>query len=121
LCRPTERALTTGTRLGAYEVTGLLGAGRMGDVYRATDTNLKRAVAIKVLPESVATNRDRLARGPIPADEALPIAKQIAETPPSIGSRTSANPAVYILSDRTTEPPGCKIGRPYGRSELPAR
>src|SRR5687767_15514262 len=54
--------LTPGTRVGAYEVAGVLGAGGLGEVYRATDTNLKRAVAIKVLPESVATDRDRLAR-----------------------------------------------------------
>src|SRR5687768_3546304 len=118
--------LVPGTRLGPYEIIGTLGAGGMGEVYRATDTNLKRAVAIKVLPESVVTDADRLARfqreaevlaslndpniaaiyglersngttalvmelvegptladqiaqGPIPVDEALPIAKQIAE------------------------------------------
>src|SRR5262245_25379669 len=55
-------ALAPGTRVGPYEVTGTLGAGGMGEVYRATDTNLKRAVAIKVLPEPVTTDRDRLAR-----------------------------------------------------------
>jgi serine/threonine-protein kinase len=118
--------LALGVRLGPYEVTALIGEGGMGEVYRATDTNLKRAVAIKVLPESVAGDRERLARfgreaevlaslnhpniaaiyglersngvtalvmelvegptladriaqGPIPVDEALPIAKQISE------------------------------------------
>ena len=55
-------ALTPGTRLGVYEVTGQIGAGGMGEVYRATDSNLKRSVAIKVLPASVAGDVDRLAR-----------------------------------------------------------
>ena len=55
-------ALTPGTRLGVYEVTAQIGEGGMGQVYRATDTNLKRAVAIKVLPESVASDPERLAR-----------------------------------------------------------
>src|SRR5262247_2096152 len=118
--------LGPGTRLGPYEVVGTLGAGGMGEVYRATDTNLGRDVAIKVLPEAFAQDVERLARfereartlaslnhpniagiygleksqgtyalvmelvegedlsqriarGPIPLDEALPIAKQIAE------------------------------------------
>jgi serine/threonine protein kinase len=119
-------ALFPGARFGAFEVTAQLGVGGMGEVYRATDTNLKRQVAIKVLPASVAADADRLARfqreaevlvalnhphiaaiyelektpeftalvmelvegddlsqriarGAIPIDEALPIAKQIAE------------------------------------------
>jgi Tol biopolymer transport system component/predicted Ser/Thr protein kinase len=118
--------LSPGTRLGPYEVAAQIGKGGMGEVYKATDTNLKRAVAIKVLPESVAADAERLARlqreaevlaalnhpniaaiyglerssgmtalvmelvegptladrisqGAIPVDEALPIAKQIAE------------------------------------------
>ncbi len=118
--------LTPGTRLGPYEITAQIGVGGMGEVYQATDTNLKRAVAIKVLPESLALDAERLARfqreaevlaalnhpniaqihgleksdgtislvmelvegptladrvaqGAIPVDEALPIAKQIAE------------------------------------------
>src|SRR5262245_9373351 len=55
-------ALAPGTRLGPYEVTAQIGVGGMGEVYRATDTNLKRAVAIKVLPASVAADRERLVR-----------------------------------------------------------
>ena len=118
--------LTVGDRLGHYDVTALIGEGGMGQVYQATDTKLKRQVALKILPEAFATDPDRLARfqreaqvlaslnhpniaqihgieedegtralvlelvegptladriskGPIPLDEALPIAKQIAE------------------------------------------
>jgi WD40 repeat protein len=55
-------ALQPGTRLGPYEVTAQIGAGGMGEVYRATDTKLKREVAIKVLPEEVARDTERLAR-----------------------------------------------------------
>jgi serine/threonine protein kinase len=51
-----------GTRLGPYEVTGQIGAGGMGEVYRATDTNLKRQVALTVLPAAVSNDPDRLAR-----------------------------------------------------------
>jgi serine/threonine-protein kinase len=119
-------ALSPGTRLGSYEIADRIGLGGMGEVSRATDTNLKRAVAIKVLPQSLDADVDRLARfqreaevlaslnhaniaaiyglerssgttalvmelvegptladriaqGPIPVDEALPIAHQIAE------------------------------------------
>jgi len=55
-------ALHAGTRLGPYEITAQIGAGGMGEVYKATDTNLKRAVAIKVLPTTVASDAERLAR-----------------------------------------------------------
>ena len=54
--------LHPGTRLGPYEITGQIGAGGMGEVYRAMDTHLKRAVAIKVLPAGLAGDADRLAR-----------------------------------------------------------
>ena len=47
-------SLSPGTRLGAYEIGALIGAGGMGEVYRATDTRLDRTVAIKVLPASLA-------------------------------------------------------------------
>ena len=55
-------AIAAGTRLGTYEITGSLGAGGMGEVYRARDTKLQRDVAIKVLPPHFANDRDRLAR-----------------------------------------------------------
>jgi serine/threonine protein kinase/Tol biopolymer transport system component len=118
-------AISAGTRLGSYEIIAALGAGGMGEVYRARDTKLKRDVAVKVLPDQFARDTDRVARfrreaeflatlnhpniaavygleetdgltalvlelvdgttladrieqGPIPLDEALPIARQIA-------------------------------------------
>ena len=55
-------ALEPGTRLGLYEIDSLLGVGGMGEVYRARDARLGRAVAIKLLPASLATDRDRLRR-----------------------------------------------------------
>ena len=119
-------SLTPGTRLGVYDITAQIGEGGMGQVFRATDTKLKRQVAIKILPPAVAADAERLARfqreaevlaslnhpniaaiygleesggmtalvmelvegddlsqriarGAIPLDEALPIAKQIAD------------------------------------------
>jgi serine/threonine-protein kinase len=118
--------LPLGSRLGAYEIVSLLGAGGMGEVYRARDTKLKRDVALKVLPDLLASDperlarfqreaellatlnhpniaavygiedeadvraivlelvegetlADRIARGPIPIDDALTIARQIVE------------------------------------------
>jgi len=118
--------ITAGSHLGPYEVVSPLGAGGMGEVWRARDTKLNREVALKILPEAFALDADRLARfkreaqvlaalnhphigaiygfeessgihalvlelvdgptladrvaqGPIPLDDALPIAKQIVE------------------------------------------
>jgi len=53
-------ALEVGSRLGHYEVTALIGEGGMGQVYQATDTKLKRQVALKILPEAFAADTDRL-------------------------------------------------------------
>ena len=54
--------LAPGSRLGPYEVVAQIGAGGMGEVYRARDTKLGRDVAIKILPESFAHDTERLAR-----------------------------------------------------------
>ena len=54
--------LTAGTKLGPYEIVSLIGAGGMGEVYRARDSRLKREVAIKVLPHALALDADRLRR-----------------------------------------------------------
>jgi serine/threonine protein kinase len=54
--------LAAGTRLGAYEVTASIGAGGMGEVYRARDLKLDRDVALKILPAAFAADPDRLAR-----------------------------------------------------------
>jgi eukaryotic-like serine/threonine-protein kinase len=119
-------ALTTGTKIGPYDIAGPIGAGGMGEVYRARDTKLNREVALKVLPSAFANDAERMARfqreaqllaslnhpniaaihgleessgiralvmelvegptlaeriaqGPIPLEEALSIARQIAE------------------------------------------
>jgi len=55
-------SVAPGTKLGPYEIHAAIGAGGMGEVYRATDTKLKREVAVKVLPPAVANDPDRRAR-----------------------------------------------------------
>jgi eukaryotic-like serine/threonine-protein kinase len=55
-------ALTPGTRLGRYEITAPLGAGGMGEVYKATDTRLNRTVAVKVLSDRLTAQTDLRAR-----------------------------------------------------------
>ena len=55
-------SLRPGTRLGPYEVLGLIGAGGMGEVYHARDTRLGRSVALKILPPDVSANEEWLRR-----------------------------------------------------------
>jgi eukaryotic-like serine/threonine-protein kinase len=65
LCRTIiarTMALASGAKIGAYEVLAPLGAAGMGEVYRARDTKLDRDVALKILPESFATDPDRSMR-----------------------------------------------------------
>ena len=54
--------LSPGTKIGPYEVIGLIGQGGMGEVWQARDTKLDRDVALKVLPEAFTSDPDRLAR-----------------------------------------------------------
>ncbi|MCH7746562.1 MAG: hypothetical protein IH939_00555 [Acidobacteria bacterium] len=58
-------ALEPGTTLGPYQVTAKIGEGGMGEVWQATDTQLNRQVALKILPDAFAADPDRLARLPI--------------------------------------------------------
>ncbi|MGH7337886.1 MAG: hypothetical protein ACREI7_09925 [Myxococcota bacterium] len=60
--------LAAGTRLGPYRVVAPLGAGGMGEVYRAHDTRLDRPVALEILPESVVKDADRVRRFVVRAD-----------------------------------------------------
>ena len=62
--------LPNGTRLGPYEVLSLIGAGGMGEVYRARDARLNRDVAVKVLPQSFAADQERLRRFTLEAQSA---------------------------------------------------
>jgi len=55
--------MAPGTRLGPYEVTALIGAGGMGEVYKARDTRLDRTIAIKILPAHVSADPERRSRG----------------------------------------------------------
>ena len=155
-------ALDVGSRLGHYAVTALIGEGGMGQVYQATDTKLKRQVALKILPEAFSADPERLARfqreaevlaslnhpniaaihgleeadntralvlelvegptladrikrGPIPLDEALPIAKQIAEALEAAHEagviHRDLKPANIKVPERCS-PTGCSSTRP---------
>src|SRR5262245_23368787 len=83
--------LTAGTRLGPYELLAPLGAGGMGEVYRARDTRLAREVAIKVLPESVSSDPERLRRFEKEARSASALNHQNIVTVHDIGSEAGVS------------------------------
>lgn len=70
-------ALTSGTKLGPYEIQSPLGFGGMGEVYRARDGRLGREVAVKLLPPELATNPERLQRFEQEARLVIPCAIRI--------------------------------------------
>ena len=108
-------ALGSGTKLGPYEIQSLLGAGGMGEVYRARDTRLQRDVAIKILPHSLTHDRDRLRRFEQEARAvaalnhpnlltvfdvgASPLAQDAAETGAPSGVAGGASESPFIVSE----------------------
>ena len=109
--------LTPGTRLGPYEITAPLGAGGMGEVYRAKDTKLNRDVAIKVLPESFALDADRVARftrvlGTLLAN-GIPMIQ--AMTPKAANSPTGNSSHTHWLGGETIASIWARIKRVWNR------
>lgn len=89
-------SLTLGSRVGPYEIVSALGAGGMGEVYRAKDSRLGRDVAIKVLPESMARDTERLRRF---ETEARAIAALNHPNILSIHDVGTCNGAPYLVSE----------------------
>ncbi len=95
-------ALSSGTKLGPYEIQSLLGAGGMGEVYRAHDSRLNRTVAIKVLPASFSADQDRMQRFSQEARAAAAL----------------NHPNILSIFDIGNQDIGDQLGAPYVVSEL---
>jgi len=94
--------LATGSRLGPYEIVAPLGAGGMGEVYRARDERLKRDIAIKVLPASLSTDPDRLRRFEQEAQSASALNHPNIVTIYEIGTADSSSYIAMELVDGTS-------------------
>src|ERR1700682_4014135 len=95
-------SLAAGSRLGPYEVLGPLGAGGMGEVYRARDTRLGREVAIKVLPAEVSAGAERLKRCEREASAAASLNHPNIVTVYDVGSSDSISYIAMELVDGRT-------------------
>jgi eukaryotic-like serine/threonine-protein kinase len=107
--------LTPGTKLDGYEILGPLGAGGMGEVYRARDSVLKREVAIKVLPPYVSQDPDRLRRFEQEAQAAAALNHPNILAVHSFG-KFQGSP--YLVSELLD---GCTLGRQLTHGPLPVR
>src|SRR5262245_8167203 len=98
-----------GSKIAHFEITALLGSGGMGEVYRATDTNLGRSVAIKVLPEAFTPDAERLARF---GRDAYVLALLNHSSIAAIHGQRLCSP--MPLTHPNTAPPG--LGRTFGQA-----
>jgi len=113
--RGSNMALPAGTRLGPYEVLSLIGAGGMGEVYRARDTRLDRHVALKILPASTAADLDRIARFDLEARAAAALSHPNILTIYDVGTE---NGTLYIASELVV---GVTLSTVISSGPLPTR
>jgi len=122
---PRQMPLVPGTRIGPYDVVGTLGAGGMGEVYRARDARLEREVALKILPESFGRDPDRLARfereAKAVASLSHPNILAVFDTgtaAPTGGAAGSGHPVTYVVMELLT---GETLGDRLKSGPLPVR
>ena len=119
----------TGERIGPYEVIATIGAGGMGEVYRARDTKLNRQVALKILPETFASDPDRIARFTREAQTLASLNHPHIAQIHGIEEQSGTRALVMELVEGETPPTASHAGRfpptkPYrsrGRSPTPSK